>query len=321
MRFLSLRNKRHSKLFINIKRSPVIISLLIAFLTLGVFNSISFSEENPIKILYEKGVKAYAGGKYDNAIKILEKLVEIYPLSQAYYYLALSHKANGGSILTVTDLLSRAIEADPSFNSPYEMLGKIRYLMGDFETAGELTLKAIELDPNSVTARLTMGWIYLLGMSEPDLAINEFKWVTDKFKHAYAYFGLGMAYFMNDQGFMTLEMITALRGVGEEEFASHLETMVRSGRFIAPKIEGSPLIFPIEQKKNPEIDKIMEGSLPLFDKAQDYVGGEAEVRLAPEGTTILKKQDSVEINNTVPVEPTSAERIRALRKRGRELSY
>lgn len=197
-----------------------------------------------LKALFEKATEEYSNQNYPQAIKLYEKAIEIYPnFAPAYNFLGLCYKDSGSEIDQVIWYFKKAIELDPKYIMAYDNLGKVYYGIGDFAQAEKYCLTAIEKDPQLISSRLTLGWIYLLGMSRPRDAIVQFKEALGIDKAAYAYFGLGMAYFMDQQSGRTLEMITNLREMKREDLASQLEQMVRNGRYIPTQASGSSLIL------------------------------------------------------------------------------
>ena len=192
-----------------------------------------------------EGTKALQEGRYDVAVKQFEMATKLKPdFAPAYTFLGLAYKGQGKDAFQVMSYFEKSIELDHNYAVAYENLGKAYYSFGNNEKALKYCLKANQLDPTLMTTQLTLGWIYLLGQAEPKNAIKYFKKVVEQNKMPYAYLGLGIAYFQDGQIPLVLEMITSLRQMGEEKYASHLESMIRQGRFIPPVVEGMKLEVP-----------------------------------------------------------------------------
>lgn len=229
----------------------------------------SVCSANPVKKNYEDGIKLYSQKNYKAAIKKLEKVLELYPdLPQAYNYLGLAHKESGGDPDEIIYLFKKAIELDPKYSEAMEHLCKVYYAEGDFENAIYYGEKAIEIDPRQLSTRLALAWIYLLGEQAPDEAIEHFKFVTNAHPIPYAIFGLGLAYFMNDERAQVIDMITQLKAINENDFADSLETMLRQGYFDPHNSFVMPLLPPPKKKESVAVDDI-----------QNMSGAELRVRL------------------------------------------
>lgn len=203
---------------------------------------------NSAKIIFDEAIKAYNEKNYDRAIELFEKTIEIVPnLAQAYHHLGLAYKAKGIHLEEVVWLMETAVEIDPHYVQAYDSLAKVYYNLGDYKKAEEYSLKAIELDPSLLNPYLSLAWVYLLGQSNPDQAIFYFKYVTDRAQIPLAYFGLGMAYFMNHERSQVLEMITLLRKFKREDLALHLENMIRDKQYKPQSEEGQPIPVLTEQ--------------------------------------------------------------------------
>ncbi|KKS44747.1 MAG: TPR Domain containing protein [candidate division CPR1 bacterium GW2011_GWA2_42_17] len=291
------------------------IILLIASFLLFFQNFPLFASEK-LKELFEQATGAFSQGDYGQAIKLYEQTLEIHPdFAPSYNFLGLSHKAVGTDLTDVAWLFKTAIDIDPNYAQAYDNLGKTYYSLGDFNKAEEHCLKAIELDPGLVTAKLALGWIYLLGKSQPGDAIHYFSEVVESREQLpFAYFGLGLAYFMEQQHFRVLEMITTLRKIEREDLASQLEELVRSNRFGPDLIPGQPLIMP---NKQPGILVMDIDESSLFSSSFDPKdGGERRVRLR-RGVD----QEDPQALNEEQKPLTYAERIQVLQKKRSGLRY
>lgn len=214
---------------------------MLLFIMLNLAIGFSVSAET-IKEFYQQGQEAYNQGEFQKAIDLFEKAVEIDSnFAPAYNALGLAHKEINTDLFELVWLFKTATEIDPNYAEAYDNLGKAYYGLGQFDKAEESCLKALSLSPNMMSSKLSLGWIYLLGKSNPPEAINYFKQVLGKNKIAYAYYGLGIAYFMNGDKINVLETITTLRAMGKEDLALHLETIMREGKYLGQE-KGTPLV-------------------------------------------------------------------------------
>ena len=254
---------------------------------------------------FEQAEQAYNQGDYNKAISLFEKTLEIKSdFAPSYYYLGLTHKAIGTNLREVSWLFKKAVEIKPDYVYALDNLGKIYYQLGEFQKAIEVLEKAVEVEPKQFSAHLTLGWTYLLGVSQPADAISHFEKVLEEKQVPYAYFGLGMAYFMDNQRFRVLEMITALRQLNEEDFAVQLEEMVRQGHYIPPK-EGAGVAL----LASPQQDHIVviENNVEEVNEEEERYK-EMKVRLSE---PLLEKPDQSISQRT---DISGADRIRAMRR-------
>jgi tetratricopeptide (TPR) repeat protein len=188
---------------------------------------------NPIQALYEQAQNAYAAKEYDQAIELYQQITKIAPnFGPAYVGIGLSLKDKGGDIDEVLYYYKTATEMDPGNASAYEQLARLYYALNKFDKAEKNFQQALKIDPNLASAKLSLGWIYLMAKSKPETAIRYFQDVIKISPVANAYFGLGMAYFSSNQRVKAMEVITTLKKMGEQDFASRLETLVRENRKI-----------------------------------------------------------------------------------------
>lgn len=271
-------------------------------LFIGIFLLASSVLADSIKPMFEAAIKAYSAKDYKTAIDILEKINQVYPnFAPTYNYLGLCYKETGAAGDDIKWLFEKAIEIDPKYADPYDNLAKLYYAMTDFQKAEENGLKAVELNPDFVTAHLTLGWIYLLGKSQPRDAIDHFNKVTGQNADIpYAQFGLGMAYHMEHQSFRVLEMVTKLRQTGREDLAQQLEGVIRSGKYQTDLVPGMPLIA------QPRVEAAIKEKHLNF--ADDEETKKVPVRL---GTAAVSGEPAEQLTSNSP-----QERLRALRRRG-----
>ena len=213
----------------------------ILFIVLNLF-FYSGAQAQTVKDFYEQGQQAYGQGDYKTAIDLYEKSVELNPnFAPAYNALGLAHKEINTDLSELVWLFKTATEIDPKYVEAYDNLGKAYYGLGDFDNAEQSCLKALAISPNLPSPKLSLGWIYLLGKSQPQEAISYFKDILKDNKIAYAYFGLGMAYYMSGDRTNVLDTITTLRSMEKEDLALQLENMVRGGHYVGQG-KGTPLV-------------------------------------------------------------------------------
>ena len=258
-----------------------------------IFPSVpSFAEDSlNLKAVFEQATQAFADGNYQEAIKLYEKTLEIHPnFAPSYNYLGLCHRAIGSDMTEAKYLFRKAVEIDPKYALAYDNLLKAYYDEGDFDKAIQYGLKAIEIDPALYTVRLKLAWIYLLGKSDAPSAIKHFERASQDAKTPNAIFGLGLAYFMNSQRTDVLDVVTQLRQTGQDQYAEHLEEMLRRGYYVPPEIDGMPVILP-SKKKEPADDRA------YFDNSEKDMGdmtvhlntGAPAPQLDREGNVIKKE--------------------------------
>ena len=92
--------------------------------------------------------------------------------------------------------------------------------------------KALKLDPHLTSAQLSLAWINLLIRSKPVTALKYFKMVAGVSQDPKIYYGMGQAYFASNQRAQTIEMITKLHEMGEEDMAARLEKSMRENSVV-----------------------------------------------------------------------------------------
>ncbi|MDP8264681.1 MAG: tetratricopeptide repeat protein [Candidatus Aceula lacicola] len=226
----------------------IIFVLFCIFLLTNVLESYSAEQ---YELLFDQANRLAQAEKNEEAIKLYEKVIELNPnFAPAYNNLGMIYQFSGLDIAEVVWYFKTAIDADPKFDQAYVNLGKAYYNMGHFDLAERYTSKALEVNPRSDAARLSLGWICLLGKSRPDEALTYFKDVSAHTQHPSVFFGLGMAYFMSGDGARALEYITILREMGEDDLATQLETIIRGNEYQRSQ-QDQPLLRESENKVDP----------------------------------------------------------------------
>jgi hypothetical protein len=115
----------------------------------GTISAISAAASKDAKKAYEKGVDAMKKKKLDDAIKSLDKAVELYPkYATAWYELGRVRVAKGDKEGGRT-AFDTAMKADPKYIMPYLDMAAIEMQSQKWEQVAELTAAAVKLDPFS----------------------------------------------------------------------------------------------------------------------------------------------------------------------------
>lgn len=206
-----------------------------AFLLLLIFfASIVPLQAATIRELYEQAVAAFERQDFDHAIELYQQITKEAPnFAPAYVGIGLSLKSKGGDIDEVLYYYKTATDRDPTNAQAFEQTGRLYYSINKFDKAEKNFLKALSIDPGSASIKMSLGWLYLLAKSRPQTAIKYFKDVLRSDQEPNTYFGLGMAYFANNQRIEAIDIITKLHNMGQEDFAKRLEQMVRENQRVA----------------------------------------------------------------------------------------
>ncbi|MDP8265931.1 MAG: tetratricopeptide repeat protein [Candidatus Aceula meridiana] len=204
------------------------------------------------KDIFSQAVQYAQKGEHEKAIEFLEKVVELNPnFAPAYNFLGMSYQEAGLDPIEVAWYFKAAVDIDPTYELALINLGKAYYGLGHFDLAEKHTARALEINPESVNAMLSLGWIYLLGKSRPDDAVQYFQMVLERVKHPSAYFGLGMAYFMSGDTPRVLESITRLREMKQDPLAEQLELVIRGKEYAAQTQKDQALIPEAQTRADP----------------------------------------------------------------------
>jgi tetratricopeptide (TPR) repeat protein len=211
-----------------LKQKSKLVVLTIAFLTL----SLSLGYGASLREMYEAAVDLYNKGQYEQSMEIYKQIIKEVPtFAPAYIGLGLVLKASGADIEEVLYYYKTAVDKDPTSAQSLEQLGRLYYSIGQLEKARVAFEKALKITPNSATIKQSLGWIYLVGKSaNPGQAIKYFKDVIKTDPTPNTYFGLGIAYFSDNQREKTLDIITQLKAMQQEDYANRLEKAVRENR-------------------------------------------------------------------------------------------
>jgi serine/threonine protein kinase/tetratricopeptide (TPR) repeat protein len=122
-----------------------------------------------------KGYQALLTGDTDRGIRNLRRLVEDYPdEKEAYYYLGSVYWGQNKDPAEVIALLERAVEIDPQYKDPYNMLAYAYEAAGDFERSIWAINKYISLAPDEANPYDTRGEL-LAYAGKVDAAIESYE--------------------------------------------------------------------------------------------------------------------------------------------------
>ena len=185
-----------------------------------------------IRELYESAVGAYNHGQFDQAISFYQEIIKEAPqFAPAYVGVGLALKDKGADIEEVLYYYKLAVEKDPTNSQAMEQLGRLYYSIGRLDKAQVVYERALKINPNLPDVKISLGWTYLMGKRiSPKRAIMLFRDVIKIVPTPNAYFGLGMAYFADNQREKALDIITQLKGMGQEALAGKLEKAVRENK-------------------------------------------------------------------------------------------
>jgi len=192
-----------------------------------------------IQQLFMAGQQAFEEGRYQDAINQFEAVIELNNgFAAAYYALGMVYQEISEDPRYPLWYFETAIEIDPSYAPAYDVLCRSYYQLQNYYDAEVICHKALDLNPDFLSSKMSLAWVYLVGYSDPDRALPYFEQVVEKIQNPAVYFGLGMAYAMLEENARAVDIITYLRAQGAEDFAIHLEAMLRS------QIDPSKLIPP-----------------------------------------------------------------------------
>lgn len=250
-----------------------------SFLTAILFASFfavqsASAQPNPLQIKLFAAQSSFEQGNYDEALVIFRELTQLAPdFLPAYEGIALAYRAKG-DMTNAVKYFRTILEIDPKYVSALDQLGKILYSQGQFDEAEKYCLKALQENPNLTETKMTLGWLYLLGRTQPAKAIPYFEDVMRiSDKHPDLYYGLGLAYMMENKRAAVLDAITQLKRHGLANEALQLETLLKDPRKVEIT-EGMPLVhggMAYEKEKMyemlPEDDSFkvrLRGELPAY---------------------------------------------------------
>lgn len=205
-----------------------------AFLIFTIFLPINVAQSQSIKDTYEQAVDAYNAGRFQDAVNLYQQIIQLMPnFAPAYNGLGLAVNSATGDEDEAIHYFKKAISYDPQYVQSYDNLGRLYYARQDYDLAKANFEKALKISPNLLSSKMNLAWIYLLTNSNPSKAVNYFKQVVAQAPEANNFFGLGLAYFANNQRVEVLDVITNLHRLGAKDLAIRLEDTMRNNRRVA----------------------------------------------------------------------------------------
>ncbi len=300
------------------KSSKIKIFIILCLGILFFSPGLSFAQ-NTVSELFDLGQSAQAQGDIPKAIDFYEKAIESDPdFASAYSALGSVYLDQNGNVDDIVWLFEQAANLEPQNPEHYTNMCRAYFQAQKHDWAESACLKALSIDPNAGAAKMTLAWVYLFGKSQPGLAVKYFKEIVEKVPNPKIYYGLGMAYARNNEQANALDIVTKLRGMGEETLASQLEKMMRISNGPVTQIPGLPATAntgrseivsdkppaePVKQTRDPQsLGKIriqLKASLPTSDVTSVTAGsseGNSEDSYGPEDykpLTLKERQERV----------------------------
>ncbi len=244
--------------------------LLFFFLTFSL-------EADPLtkQQLFQMATAAARDGAYETAADLYQKVLDADPrFAPAYNSLGLIQQSREqGSIEDAIRYFRMATDIDPAYTEAWNNLGRAYYSRGQFTGAKTAFLRSLEGKEEQADIHLALAWVFLLGESDADPAIEHFQKALVILDDDMAHYGLGLAYLLAGERFKVLDAITELRRRQRISEANALEKMVRENARIS-STKGKPLVT----GRDPGVS--------VFDREMVAVGapggkGETEKRSIP----------------------------------------
>ncbi|PPS23142.1 tetratricopeptide repeat protein [Brachyspira murdochii] len=162
---------------------------------------------------YIEGVNYYNKKQFEDALKTLNKAIELDPnKAKAYLYRGVSQLVMGRNEEAIKDF-DKAIELDPNYPKFYLYRGHSKNLLKKYEEAVKDFDKAIELDSNYAKAYMYRG-VSKLGLNKYEEAIKDFdKTIELNPNYIDAYYHRGLSKLglnQNDEGIEDFDKIAEL---------------------------------------------------------------------------------------------------------------
>lgn len=215
--------------------------------------------------IFQFATLAARDGQYQQAIDLFKKVLNLDPnFPPAYNSIGLVYQAmnDGDKNIEALRYFRIAVEMDPGYLECWNNLGRAAYAQGQFAQAEKAFLTSLKLKEKQPDVEIALGWVYLIGKSLAEEAMEHFQSGLDGKDDDSAHYGLGLAYVLLNNKFKVLDQITELRRRKKEEQAAKLENMIR-GNIQITSHPGSPLITGVE------------GEESVFDKELGSMSGRA----------------------------------------------
>lgn len=193
--------------------------------------------------LFQMATAAARDGAYETASELYKKVLDADPrFSPAYNSLGLIQQSwEQGSIDEAVRYFLLATDIDPAYTEAWNNLGRAYYSRGQFTSAKTAFLRSLQGKEEQADIHLALAWVFLLGESDADPAIEHFQKALLALDDDMAYYGLGLAYLLAGERFKVLDAITELRRRQRISEANALEKMVRENARIS-STKGKPLV-------------------------------------------------------------------------------
>lgn len=210
------------------------LMILILFIFLVVLSGGTASAQT-LKDYFDQAQQLYDKGEYRKSIKLFEKVVDLDPnFAPAFNALGLGHLGIDDPIEDVVWFFKVAIDIDPNYAEAYSNMCRAYHDAKEWDSAELACLKALEIKPDLYQAQLSLAWVYLLGKSNPARALFYFEKLKGMVNSPTIYLGMGMAYVQQKDNARVLDIVTTLRGMGANDYASQLENDIRTA-LVSPK--------------------------------------------------------------------------------------
>lgn len=222
-------------------------------------HAVQFSKEQ----LFQLGTLALRDQRYEQGMELFQKAVDIDPkFAPAYNGIGLVYLYRTDPDLdSAVRYFKLSVDLSPDYTESWNNLGRAYYLLGRFSLAKASFLKSLEMEPDQPQLQITLGWIYLLGESRPDEAVERFDMALKTLgDNDSARYGRGLAYLLQNDRFHVIEAITELRQRQKNDEAQKLENMLK-GNIKLVSEEGKPLVTGDGMEKSvfDEQLRVMEG--------------------------------------------------------------
>ena len=205
----------------------IILFLLLLVLSLP-------AQAQTMRELYEMAVDAYNQKQFDVSINKYQEILKVAPhFSPAYIGIGLCLRAKGAADEEVIYYYSQAVQNDPTNLQALEQLGRLYFGLNQYTKAEKVFLRCLKIKSDMPQVRQALGWINLMAKSKPELAVKYFRSALNQEDKSEALYGLGLAYFANNQRVEALDMMMNLRKLGKDELASRLEQAIRQNRRVS----------------------------------------------------------------------------------------
>jgi tetratricopeptide (TPR) repeat protein len=224
----------------------ILIDAIVGLLLLGgvVFFSpraiaVEMSKEN----FFQLATLAARDGEYGHAVDFFKKAIELDPkFVPAYNSLGVIYETSSFSNLNeAIRYFKLATDIDPHIVESWNNLGRAYYTQGDFMSSEKALLHSLAINADQPDVEITLGWVYLLGQSRGEEAVDHFEKGIGKVDNTMVYYGMGLANMIQGDRFKVLDSITALRKRKREDLAVKLEEMLKK-KVKLTSGPGTPLI-------------------------------------------------------------------------------